>query len=124
MDGKEAEMQKRKQELYNNLGIKIMMLRDEKNYSRAVLSGLTGISLTFLYEIETGKKGFSAEVLFRLSDALDISVAELLDTEKENDCFVNISKILEKYDSEKLKDFVEGLVKLQGNPSSDSISRF
>ena len=42
-------------------GNRIRILREKENLSREFFSELTGISPKFLYEIETGKKGFSAE---------------------------------------------------------------
>ena len=56
--------------IYYEAGIRIRMLREEKRYTREYLAELADISPKFLYEIEHGQKGFSAETLYRLSEAL------------------------------------------------------
>lgn len=44
---------------YDDIGMRIMGLRKEKGYSREQLAELANISVSFLYEIETSKKGLS-----------------------------------------------------------------
>ena len=51
-----------------------MILRSDRGYTREQLSELADISEKFLYEIETGKKGFSAMTLLNLSKALEVSL--------------------------------------------------
>lgn len=55
------------------VGERIRELREIQSYTREALAEKVDISSKFLYEIETGKKGFSAEVLCRLSRALSVS---------------------------------------------------
>lgn len=54
-------------------GQRIREMREAHSYTREALAELVDISDKFLYEIETGKKGFSADVLCRLSKALSVS---------------------------------------------------
>ena len=54
-------------------GERIRELREIQNYTREAFAEKIDISPKFLYEIETGKKGFSADVLGRISKALSIS---------------------------------------------------
>ncbi len=66
-------------------GQRIREMREMKSYSRDALAEIVGISGKFLYEIETGKKGFSADVLCRLSKALSVSCDYImLGEEKEH----------------------------------------
>ncbi len=51
-----------------------MVLRNDRGYTREQLAELADISDKFLYEIETGKKGFSAVTLMNLSKALEVSL--------------------------------------------------
>ena len=51
-----------------------MVLRNDRGYTREQLAELADISDKFLYEIETGKKGFSAITLMNLSKALEVSL--------------------------------------------------
>lgn len=54
-------------------GERIRELREMQNYTREGLAEKVDISAKFLYDIETGKKGFSADTLCRISHALSVS---------------------------------------------------
>lgn len=58
--------------LYEEAGKRILNLRTSKSLSREQLAEMANISPKFLYEMETGRKGFSAEVLFHIADALSV----------------------------------------------------
>lgn len=55
------------------IGERIRELREAQNYTREAFAEKVDISAKFLYEIETGKKGFSADILRRISEALSVS---------------------------------------------------
>ena len=55
------------------VGERIRELREIQCYTREALAEKVEISSKFLYEIETGKKWFSADVLCRISQALSVS---------------------------------------------------
>lgn len=55
------------------IGERIRQLRETQNYTRESFAEKVEISAKFLYEIETGKKGFSADTLCRISKALSVS---------------------------------------------------
>jgi len=55
------------------IGERIRELREARNYTREVFAEKVDISSKFLYEIETGKKGFSADTLCRISKVLYVS---------------------------------------------------
>ena len=55
------------------VGARIRELREIQNYTREGLAEKVDISAKFLYEIEMGKKGFSADTLCRISKALSVS---------------------------------------------------
>ncbi|MGC6176232.1 helix-turn-helix domain-containing protein, partial [Lacrimispora sp. 38-1] len=65
-------------DFYLEAGKNIRELRESSNYSREKLAELADISPKFLYEIEHGIKGFSADTLFRLSRALSVSCEFIL----------------------------------------------
>lgn len=56
-----------------SVGARLRDLRKERGYSREELSESADISVKFLYEIETDKKGFSAHTLMKLAEALGVS---------------------------------------------------
>ncbi len=55
------------------IGERIRELREVQNYTREGFAEKVDISSKFLYEIETGKKGFSADTLCRISKSLSVS---------------------------------------------------
>lgn len=55
------------------VGERIRELREIQNYTREGLAERVDISTKFLYEIERGKKGFSADILCRLAKVLSVS---------------------------------------------------
>lgn len=60
--------------LDKSIGERIMVLRNERGYTRKTLAELAGISPKFLYEIETNKKSFSAYTLQGIAEALEVSL--------------------------------------------------
>ncbi len=59
--------------LYEKMGERVAMIRLQRGLSREELAEQAGISSKFLYEIENGKKGFSALILYDLCQALDVT---------------------------------------------------
>ena len=60
------------------MGARIRALRETAGYSREQLSEMADISVKFLYEIESGKKGMSALTLYHLTRALGVSADSIL----------------------------------------------
>ena len=48
-------------------------MRVVNHYTREAFAELVGISPKFLYEIETGRKGFSASTLYKIASTLGVS---------------------------------------------------
>lgn len=55
----------------------IRNLREERELTQEVLSGLAGISRSHLAEIETGHTNANVETLWKISEALDMKMSEL-----------------------------------------------
>ncbi len=66
------------------LGIKINQLRQDKSLSLKQLSNLSGLSLSYISEIEKGKKYPKPDKLFQLAKALDTSYDELVSLKMED----------------------------------------
>ncbi len=64
--------------LYVKMGERISLTRVSRGYSREELADRAGISSKFLYEIENGKKGFSALILYDLCRALDVTTKYIM----------------------------------------------
>lgn len=75
---KENSDRTEKEIMRREIGFRIMSLRIDNCYSRKKFSKLAGISSCFLYEIELGKKGFSAYTLLRIAAALKVSTDYIL----------------------------------------------
>lgn len=65
-----------------HVGGRIRELRETQNYTREALAEKVDISTKFLYEIEAGKKGFSADTLCRIAKALSVSCDYIMLGEK------------------------------------------
>ena len=68
------------------VGERIRELREIQNYTREAFAEKVEISAKFLYEIETGKKGFSADTLSRISKALSVSCDYIMFGENTEKC--------------------------------------
>ncbi|MCB0515130.1 MAG: helix-turn-helix transcriptional regulator [Chitinophagales bacterium] len=62
-------------------GLKVKQLREAKQFSLAALSKLSGLSASYLNEIEKGKKYPKTEKIIALANALDINYNELISLE-------------------------------------------
>ena len=67
-----------------DVGKRISFFRIAKGYSVNKLATLSGISQSYLRDIELGNKNPTVEILSYLCDALDISLKEFFDTETTN----------------------------------------
>lgn len=63
---------------YRDIGLRVRTLREANDYTRDAFAEKIDISTKFLYEIEMGKKGFSVEILYKISKALCVSNDYLL----------------------------------------------
>lgn len=66
------------------LGLKIKKLRERRKLTREKLGDMAEISDRFIYDVETGQKGISAETLYKLSRALNVTSDYLLFEVEEN----------------------------------------
>ena len=88
-------------------GIRIRFLREERRYTREYLSELADISPKFLYEIENGQKGFSADTLCRLAEALETNADYILFGEYRGKMDDEASRLLNLFDETKRETVVE-----------------
>ena len=81
---------------YDNAGARIRELREINRYTREKFSEIADISPKFLYEIETGQKGFSADTLYRIAKGLSVSCEYILtgnETNEEGEEIQNAMKL-------------------------------
>ena len=70
-------------DIYESIGERIRGIRGLRGYTREELSEVAEISSKFLYEIETGRKGFSVLVLYNLCKALNVDSDYILNGRNE-----------------------------------------
>ena len=64
-----------------SVGRRIAQARMDKGYSQAMLAEKANISISHLSNIERGRKSLSAEVLFKIAEALQMSADGILFTD-------------------------------------------
>ena len=74
---------KQQEEFYKEAGQRILQVRSLRHYTREYLAEAAGISEKFLYEIENGRKGFSAASLWYLCQVLQVSTDYILNGSRE-----------------------------------------
>lgn len=70
--------------------ILIRNIRLSKHLSVRRLSGLSGVSRTYISEIENGRKSPTLETLYKLAKALNVRVKDLFVCDDEQLFFINI----------------------------------
>lgn len=90
--------------MYIDAGNRIRRIRESNHYTREYVAARARISPKFLYEIEIGTKGFSADTLFRISKALNVSSEYILSGRVALDLERELSEALELFTSEQLKE--------------------
>lgn len=98
-------------------GKRIRELREAHGYTREVFAEKVEISSKFLYEIETGRKGFSADILLRMSKALSVSceyimLGEDISGNPGNEKIICILEQLEPKQRSRMQNIVEILYEM------------
>lgn len=86
------------------IGNRVKVLRKDKGMSREQLAACAKISAKFIYDIEHGVKGMSAETLCKIAKALGQSCDFIINGEEaEDNCRVKVMNIIENYDEKQMK---------------------
>lgn len=94
-----------------NVGQRIRKLREANSYTRDAFAEKVDISSKFLYEIETGKKGFTVEILSKISKALCVSNDYILGGRENGKVPEKVVDILECFSPEQM-EHVQDILKL------------
>ena len=78
---------------------RIKNIRIRQGYTVEQLAEEADISAKFLYEIEAGKKGFSAYVLYKISKALNVSCDYILNISNQQSVSDLILELIKKLDN-------------------------
>ncbi len=87
---------------YDNTGARIRQLREANRYTREKFAELADISPKFLYEIETGQKGFSADTLYRIAKSLSVSCEYILSGKQTGTAYEAVLDDLKMFDEHQL----------------------
>lgn len=96
-----------------NVGKRIAYFRTHKGYSVNKLANLSGISQSYLRDVELGSKNPTVELLSYVCDALGLSLKEFFDDQTQE--FVANDPLIEKIyqltdtQREKLLDFLNSI---------------
>ena len=93
--------------IYIEAGKRIRKVRENKNYTRDYVAIKADISSKFLYEIENGLKGFSADTLYRIAQTLEVSTEYILSGNNVDGDVMEIEKLLHTFTPEQMKYFTD-----------------
>ncbi len=97
-----------------SLGTKIRNIRKSKGYSIMKIKELTGLSKSTISEIENDKSSPTALTLEKLANALDVSVMDFFEEEKEDKELEKAEQKIQEYSDEN-KIFFSKYEKLSDN---------
>ncbi len=95
------------------MGKRIYDLRKNKGLTRELLSNRTGISSKFLYEIEMKDKGFSAQTLVKLCQALNVTADYILFGREINRYDQELTSTIEKFTPDSI-ELIKHLMEIAG----------
>lgn len=74
------EMMGEEKQLVTSLGLKIALLRSERELPRAEFARQAELHPQYLYDVEMGKRNVTIYVLGKIARAFDITLSELLES--------------------------------------------
>lgn len=101
-----------------NVGNRIRKKRKELGYTQEKLSELAEINNKYIYEIETGRKGLSAKILFKISQSLGVTMDFLVSGDQNLDDYRIILSLigsLKKEDRKNVEDIIRNIVIIKNN---------
>ena len=91
-------------------GKRIRATREERGYSCSDIAEKTGLSDTFIYQVERGEKGISAENAGKIAEAMGVSVDYLIFGNVNRDSNDEFLKLFGKFNDAE-KNFILKLMK-------------
>ena len=90
--------------IYDKAGARIRELREANRYTREQFAEIAELSPKFLYEIETGQKGFSADTLYRISRGLSVTCEYIISGDKQGAHSEEVVEALHLYNASQMSD--------------------
>lgn len=66
----------------DNISKRIRFIRSIKGISREALADATELSVSYLYQVESGKKNIGLSALIKVAESLEVSIDELVSGEE------------------------------------------
>src|SRR5260370_17295708 len=66
-----------------NIGKRVQSYREARGYTLSELARLSGVSRSYLYQVESGESSPTEEKLKALADALEVSIGDLLGIDED-----------------------------------------
>ncbi|MBU5477440.1 helix-turn-helix domain-containing protein [Eubacterium sp. MSJ-21] len=110
---------------YKQVGERVQKEREQQRLTREQLAEQSDISTKFLYEIETGRKGFSCIVLYRVCRALHVNADYILEGVEEVTNRSRIEYMTRGFTDEEMEylvKMVEGICEFRDKAKQDKIS--
>ncbi len=95
-----------KEEIYIKAGVRIERLRNAAGYNRKQFAGKINVSDKFLYEIERGKRGFSALILWNIANCLGVSCDYILTGKRNTMTGAEFANVLERFSDKDMKKII------------------
>lgn len=95
-------------------GKRVLLLREKAKLTREELGEMAGISDRFIYDIETGRKGMSAETVSKLAEALCVTTDYILSGTTQTHCSQELSDMLASF-SEANRPYAETILRTFAN---------
>ena len=95
------------------VGQRVRQCRLKAGYTQAQCAKIMDVSVNFLSEIETGKKGMSQDTLYQFCKQLQISADYILFGSSDTDLSYSIIKIINSLSTEKLSVLMDYILALQ-----------
>ena len=111
----EREEQKMSKMPREEVGHRIRFLREANQYTRDSFAEKIEVSSKFLYEMETGKKRFSVDILYRISKLLGVSCDYIMYGAVDEKLSVQTRELLEQFDIRQMKQLeiaLEAMLKM------------
>lgn len=99
----------------NLLGKRIKEVRKSKGFTQDKLAEKVGIDVKHLSRIECGKNSLSLNLLYKISDVLNVELSSLFDTtitKSKSEMIEDIKTILAESSDEKIRVYYKILVNL------------
>lgn len=93
-----------------NIGEKLRNIRNERGISSNQLEVLSGVNQSTIIRIETNVQSPSIDTLLKICDALDYSIVNLFEDNKEMIALIDTAKKLSPNQRQKITEMIEALL--------------